>query len=95
LSEIGQQNEKVARAFAARARLICAAQKIVFIKRRLVQPARLLHCVHLDAAMHNRNSGTGPQIGFDFGVEQAQHQANAIDVSLRQRFELPCSLKNK
>jgi hypothetical protein len=52
-----------------------------------------LRCVPLDAAMHNRNSGTGPQIGFDFGVKQAQHQTNAIDVSLRRRFELRCSLK--
>jgi hypothetical protein len=93
LSEIGQQNEKVARAFAARNCIFCAARKIVFIKRRLVQPARLLRCVPLDAAMHNRNSGTGPQIGFDFGVKQAQHQTNAIDVSLRRRFELRCSLK--
>jgi hypothetical protein len=93
LSEIGQQNEKVARAFAARNCILCAARKIVFIKRRLVQPARLLRCVPLEAAMHNRNSGTGPQIGFDFWVEQAQHQANAVNVSLRHRFELRCSLK--
>jgi hypothetical protein len=78
LSEMGQQNEKVARVFATRARIICAAQKFVFIKRRLVHPARLLRCVHLDAAMHNRNSGTGLQIGFDFGVERAQHQNNAL-----------------
>ena len=90
---MGQQNGNVARAFASRSQLICAMRKIFFIKRRLVQPARLLRCVPLDAAMHNRNSGTGPQIGFDFGVKQAQHQTNAIDVSLRRRFELRCSLK--
>jgi hypothetical protein len=79
LSEMGQQNGNVVRALAARSRNICATRKIVFIKRRLVRVARLLGCVHLEAAMHNRNSGTGSQIGFDFGIEQAQHQTDAVD----------------
>jgi hypothetical protein len=35
------------------------------------------------------------QIGFDFGIEQAQHQTDAIDYSLRRRFEQSCSLKAK
>jgi hypothetical protein len=79
LSEMGQQNGNVVRALAARSRNICATRKIVFIKRRLVRVARLLGCVHLEAAMHNRNSGTGSQLGFDFGFEQAQHQTDAVD----------------
>jgi hypothetical protein len=86
------KRKSCARICSAQLHFLCGA-KNRFIKRRLVQPARLLRCVPLDAAMHNRNSGTGPQIGFDFGVKQAQHQTNAIDVSLRRRFELRCSLK--
>jgi hypothetical protein len=91
LNEIGQQNENFARRVAARSSIICAMQEIVFNKRRLVRLARLLCCAHLDAAMHNRRL----RIGFDFRLEQAQHQADAIRASLRHRFELPCSLKNK
>jgi hypothetical protein len=45
--------------------------------------------------MQNRNGGTGAQIGFDFGMERAQHRADAIGSDLRHRFELPCSPKNK
>jgi hypothetical protein len=71
---MGQQNEIVARASATHTRKICASQKIFLIKRRLVHPARFLCCVRLDAAMHNRNRGTFPEMGFDFGIEQAQHR---------------------
>jgi hypothetical protein len=35
--------------------------------------------VQLDAAMHNRESNTDPQIGFDSGIKQAQHQTDAVD----------------
>jgi hypothetical protein len=74
LSEMGRQNGNVAPLFAAHARSVCATRRNCFIKRRLVRFARLLRCVHFDAAMHNRSSGTGSQIGFDFGIEQAQHR---------------------
>jgi hypothetical protein len=63
LNEIGQQNENLALRVAARSSIICAMQEIVLNKRRLVRLARFLRCVHLDAAMHNRNSGTG--VKFD------------------------------
>jgi len=70
---MGQQNGNLARVIAAHTRDFCAAQKIVFIERRLVQMARLLCCAHLDAAMHIRDTKANSQIGFDFGNEQAQH----------------------
>jgi hypothetical protein len=91
LNEIGQQNENIGRRVAVRSSIICAPRKIVYNKRRLVRLARLLCCAHLDAAMHNRRL----RIGFDFRLQQEQHQTDAIDASLRHRFELPCSLKNK
>jgi hypothetical protein len=107
---MGQQNGNVACALAPRSRIICATRKIFFIERRLVRVARLLCCVHLEAAMHNRQSKTGAQIRFDFGIEQAQHPTDAIAashwcnyrsitlvqlMSVRRRFEQHCSLKTK
>jgi hypothetical protein len=99
---MGQQNGNVGRAFVPRSRIICATRKMFFIERRLVRVARLLCCVHLDAAMHNRQSKTGAQIRFDFGIEQAQHPTDAIAashwlqlMSVRRRFEQHCSLKTK
>jgi len=62
---MGQQSGNVGRAFASRSQIICATRKMFFIERRLVQIARLLSCVQLDAAMHNRESKTVLQIGFD------------------------------
>jgi len=76
---MGRQSGNVARMFASRSQIICATRKIFFIKRRLVQNAHLLCCVQLDAAMHNRESKTDPQIGFDSGIKQAQHQTDAVD----------------
>ena len=91
---MGQQNGKVARATAARVRLICAMQTILLIKRRLVQLARLLRSVRLDAAMHIRKGGT-PANWIRFWIEPAQHRPDAIDVRMRSGFETLCSLKTK
>jgi hypothetical protein len=43
--------------------------------------------------MHNRNRGTKSQIGFDFGLEQEQHEPDHNLCLLRHRFEQDCSLK--
>jgi hypothetical protein len=40
LSEMGQQSGDIEHTFTQRSRIICAAQKIFFIERRLVQIAR-------------------------------------------------------
>jgi hypothetical protein len=66
LNEIGQQNENLAHPFAVRSSIICAMQKIVFKKRRLVELARLMCCAGLDAAMHNRNHGTARKLDSIF-----------------------------
>lgn len=57
---------------------LCVAEKS-FCPETLSSGARLLCCGPLDAAMHNRNSEASG-IGFDFDVEQVQHQTVAIDV---------------
>jgi hypothetical protein len=93
LSEMGQQSGNVEHTVAPRSRIICATQKIFFIERRLVQIARILCCVHLDAAMHNRKSDTDSQIRFDSGLKQARHQRLMSSMHVRSRFEQHCSLK--
>jgi hypothetical protein len=60
LSEMGQQSGKLARGLASQRRSPCALRKNIFAKRRLVRSACILRCVGFDAAMHYRNSGTGP-----------------------------------
>jgi hypothetical protein len=95
LSEIRQQNENRARAFAVRSSIICAMRKIVFNKRRLVELARLMRCARLDAAMQNRIHGTARKLGFDFRIEWAQHSIDAIDAVCTVVFEQLCSLKAK
>jgi hypothetical protein len=89
LSEMGQQSGNIEHTLALRTRIICAAQKIFFIERRLV-PA-ILCCVHLDAAMHNRKSDMTRK--FDSGLKQAQHQTLISSMRVRSRFEQHCSLK--
>jgi hypothetical protein len=93
LSEMGRQSGNVEHTVALRSRIICATQKIFFIERRLVQIARILCCVHLDAAMHNRKSDTDSQIRFDSGLKQARHQRLMSSMHVRSRFEQHCSLK--
>jgi hypothetical protein len=80
---MGRENGNIGRAPPERWSPVCAMQKIRFDRRQLVSVARFLCCVHHDAAMHNRK----PRIGFDFRIEQAQHQSDAIDARLRRRFE--------
>jgi hypothetical protein len=95
LSEVGRESGNIARASCgALDKNLCDAENRID-GRRLVPVARLLCCVHLDAAMHNRGPGTSRELGFDFRIEQAQHQSNPVDRCLRCRFERRRSLKAK
>jgi hypothetical protein len=56
---MGRQHEKIAHGFCATGfKRLCDAE-IVLVWRRLVRLACFLRCADLDAAMHNRNRGTG------------------------------------
>jgi len=77
---MGQQSGNVARMFASRSQIICATRKIFFYQEALSSDCALIVLrVQIDAAMHNRDSKTDPQIGFDSGIKQAQHQTDAVD----------------
>jgi hypothetical protein len=70
VSEIWQQNENLARhCCIACLNYLCGAQNR-FDWRRLVGIARLLCCVCLDAAMHNRSHGTARKLDSIFGSHQ-------------------------
>jgi hypothetical protein len=76
LSEMRRRDENVARPSTTRARRFLCIAGNLFTDRRLVHLAHFLRCAGLDAAMQHRSLGTYSEIGVDFEIEQAQHQAD-------------------
>ena len=88
LSEMGQQNGIIACVLAPRSRIVCATRQIFFIKRCLVWVARLLCCVQLEAAMHNRQSHSlANSIRF---LESKRRSIKLIPLVSVRRFEQQC-----